>query len=147
MAEDNVALDVEARHRHATLVERIEQARFAYYVRDAPTISDGAYDALMREIESLEERHPELRTPDSPTQTVGGTYSTEFTAVDHLERMMSLDNAFSDEELAAWAERVERDSGGAEVHYLCEIKVDGLAVNLLYERGRLLRALTRGNGV
>ena len=146
MAEDD-ALDVEARHRHVTLVEQIEQARFAYFVRDAPTISDAEYDAIMRELKALEDRHPELRTPDSPTQTVGGTFSTEFTAVDHLERMMSLDNAFSDDELAAWAERVERDSGGADVHYLCEIKVDGLAVNLLYRRGRLVRALTRGNGV
>ena len=116
-------------------------------MRDAPTVSDGDYDAMMRELEAIEERHPELRTPDSPTQTVGGTFSTEFQAVDHIERMMSLDNAFSSAELTAWAERVERDSGGVDVHYLCELKVDGLAINLLYEDGRLVRALTRGNGV
>jgi DNA ligase (NAD+) len=135
-----------ARHRHAELVERIDRLRFDYFVRDSPTASDADYDQLMRELQSIEEAHPELRTPDSPTQTVGGTFSTDFTAVDHIERMMSLDNAFSTEELTAWADRVERDSGGAEVHYLCEIKVDGVAINLLYERGRLVRALTRGNG-
>ena len=134
-------------HRHAELAEKIDRHRFDYFVRDAPTVSDGDYDAMMRELEAIEERHPELRTPDSPTQTVGGTFSTEFQAVDHIERMMSLDNAFSSAELSAWAERVERDSGGVDVHYLCELKVDGLAVNLLYEGGRLVRALTRGNGV
>jgi DNA ligase (NAD+) len=134
-------------HRHAELAEKVDRHRFDYFVRDAPTVSDGDYDAMMRELEAIEERHPELRTPDSPTQTVGGTFSTEFQAVDHIERMMSLDNAFSSAELTAWADRVERDSGGADVHYLCELKVDGLAVNLLYEDGRLVRALTRGNGV
>jgi DNA ligase (NAD+) len=101
----------------------------------------------MRELNQIEDAHPELRTPDSPTQTVGGTFSTDFASADHLERMMSLDNAFSPDELAAWAERVERDAGGADVHYLCELKVDGVAINLLYEGGRLVRALTRGNGV
>jgi DNA ligase (NAD+) len=133
-------------HRHAELVETIDRARFDYFLNDSPTLSDGAYDKLMRELQDLEDAHPDLRTPDSPTQTVGGTFSTEFTAVDHLERMMSLDNAFSAEELAAWADRVERDRGTAAVHYLCEIKVDGVAINLLYENGRLTRALTRGNG-
>jgi DNA ligase (NAD+) len=137
----------EPRHRHAELVERIDRARFEYFVRDAPTISDAEYDQLMRELQGLEESHPELRTPDSPTQTVGGTFSTEFTAVDHLEKMMSLDNAFTPEELEAWAARVERDAGGGPVHYLCELKVDGVAMNLLYEGGRLVRGLTRGNGV
>ena len=137
----------QARHRHAELVELVDRARFDYYLRDSPTISDAEYDAMVRELEAIEDTHPDLRTPDSPTQTVGGSYSTDFTAVDHLERMMSLDNAFSADELSAWAERVERDAGGAEVHYLCEIKVDGVAINLLYERGRLTRALTRGNGV
>jgi DNA ligase (NAD+) len=139
--------EIAARHRHAELAEQVGRHRFDYFVRDSPTVSDGAYDAMMRELESLEAAVPELRTPDSPTQTVGGTFSTEFQAVDHLERMMSLDNAFSAQELRAWADRVERDSGGADVHYLCELKVDGLAVNLLYEQGRLVRALTRGNGV
>jgi DNA ligase (NAD+) len=136
----------DARHRHAELVEQIDRARFDYFVQDSPTLSDGAYDLMMRELQEIEEASPDLRTPDSPTQTVGGTFSTEFTAVDHLERMMSLDNAFSAGELAAWADRVERDRGTAAVHYLCEIKVDGVAINLLYEKGRLIRALTRGNG-
>ena len=140
-------MEPDVQHRHAELAERIERARFDYFVRDAPVMADAEYDELMREVQALEEQHPELRTPDSPTQTVGGTFSTDFAAVDHLERMMSLDNAFSAEELAAWAERVERDSGGAALHYLCEIKVDGVAINLLYEQGRLVRALTRGNGV
>ncbi len=145
--DDRTDVAVEARHRHAELVERVDRARFEYFVRDAPTLADADYDAMMRELQAVEETHPELRTPDSPTQTVGGTYSTDFAAVDHIERMMSLDNAFSVDELTAWAERVERDAGGADVHYLCEIKVDGVAINLLYEQGRLVRALTRGNGV
>ncbi|WP_131103776.1 NAD-dependent DNA ligase LigA [Ornithinimicrobium sufpigmenti] len=136
----------QARHSWTDLVERIRQHQFAYYVKDAPTVSDAEFDTLLRELQALEEEHPGLRVPDSPTQVVGGTFSTEFTAVDHLERMLSLDNAFSLEELDAWAERVERDAGGAAVHYLCELKIDGLAVNLLYEDGRLVRALTRGDG-
>lgn len=115
-------------------------------MKDSPTITDGEFDTLLRRLEALEEDWPELRTPESPTQQVGGTFSTEFTAVDHLERMLSLDNAFSPEELTAWADRVEREVGGAEVHYLCELKIDGLAVNLLYEKGRLVRAATRGDG-
>jgi DNA ligase (NAD+) len=143
--DPDVSLD--AQHRHAELVELVDKARFDYFVRDSPTISDAEYDRMMRELEEIEDAHPELRTPDSPTQSVGGTFSTDFAAVDHIERMMSLDNAFSEEELTAWAERVERDAGGSDVHYLCEIKVDGVAVNLLYEKGRLVRALTRGNGV
>jgi DNA ligase (NAD+) len=145
-ANGAAARETQARHRHAALVEQIDRARFDYFVRDSPLLSDGEYDRMMRELQEIEEAHQDLRTPDSPTQTVGGTFSTEFTAVDHLERMMSLDNAFSTEELASWAERVERDAGGARVHYLCEIKVDGVAINLLYQAGRLTRALTRGNG-
>jgi DNA ligase (NAD+) len=145
-ANGAAARETQARHRHAALVEQIDRARFDYFVRDSPLLSDGEYDRMMRELQEIEDAHQDLRTPDSPTQTVGGTFSTEFTAVDHLERMMSLDNAFSTEELASWAERVERDAGGARVHYLCEIKVDGVAINLLYQAGRLTRALTRGNG-
>ena len=134
-----------AKERHAALAQIIEENRYRYFVLDAPTISDGEYDALMRELTRLETEYPALRTPDSPTQSVGGTYSTLFTPVAHAERMLSLDNAFSDEELAAWAERVERDAGGP-VSYLCELKVDGLAINLTYERGRLVTAATRGDG-
>jgi DNA ligase (NAD+) len=135
----------DVRHRWAQLAEQIEAHRFAYYVREAPTVSDGEFDALMRELEALEDAHPGLRTPDSPTQVVGGTFSTEFTAVDHLERMLSLDNVFSVDELRAWADRVVRDSG-APVHWLCELKIDGLAIDLVYEQGRLVRAATRGDG-
>ena len=134
-----------ARERHQTLSEQVEEARWRYYVLDDPTLSDADFDARMRELEALEEEFPELRTPDSPTQKVGGAVSTEFTAVDHLERMESLDNAFSDEELAAWHSRLERE-GVHDPALLCELKVDGLAINLLYEQGRLVRALTRGDG-
>ena len=137
----------EVRHEWTTLAEEARAHQFAYHVKDAPTISDGEYDALMRRLNSIEDAHPGLRTPDSPTQQVGGAiFSTDFTAVDHLERMLSLDNAFSPEELLAWAARVERDAGGAPHHFLCELKIDGLAVNLLYEKGRLTRGLTRGDG-
>ncbi|ANS78603.1 DNA ligase [Serinicoccus hydrothermalis] len=136
----------DVRRRAGELAEEIRSHQFAYYVRDAPTVSDGEFDRLLRELEALEEEHPALRTPESPTQRVGGTFSTEFTAVDHRERMLSLDNAFSPEELDEWFDRVEREAGGAEVHYLCELKIDGLAVNLLYEDGLLTQALTRGDG-
>ncbi|MET8577880.1 NAD-dependent DNA ligase LigA [Streptomyces sp. NPDC005012] len=136
----------EARDRHAQLAEQIEEHRFRYYVKDAPVVSDAEFDTLLRELEALEERHPELRTPDSPTQKVAGAYETEFTAVRHRERMLSLDNAFDDEELAAWADRVAREIGASAHHFLCELKVDGLAVNLTYEHGRLTRAATRGDG-
>jgi DNA ligase (NAD+) len=139
-----VSTDTEARERHARLAAEVADHQFRYYVLDAPIVSDGQFDALWRELVELEERHPELATPDSPTQKVGGKFSTEFTAHDHLERMLSLDNAFSPDELRAWAERVARDVGA--VSYLCELKIDGLAVNLLYENGLLTRALTRGDG-
>lgn len=115
-------------------------------MNDAPVVSDADFDKLLRSLESLEDEYPELRTPDSPTQKVAGAYATEFTAVQHRSRMLSLDNAFSDEELAAWAERVAKDVGTTDYHLLCELKVDGLAVNLTYEHGRLTRAATRGDG-
>jgi DNA ligase (NAD+) len=146
---DEVTLEVpdEAHHEWAEIAEQVSAAQFAYYVKDAPTISDAEYDGLMRRLTRLEEQWPSLRTPESPTQLVGGTaFATGFEPVDHLERMLSLDNAFSPEELTAWAARVERDAGGATCHFLCELKIDGLAINLLYEQGRLVRALTRGDG-
>ncbi|WP_267244691.1 NAD-dependent DNA ligase LigA [Streptomyces sp. PR69] len=139
-------LPAEVRERHAQLAEQVEEHRFRYYVKDQPVISDSEFDRLMRSLEKLEEEYPQLRTPDSPTQKVAGTYETEFTAVEHRERMLSLDNAFDDEELAAWVERVAREVGESEHHFLCELKVDGLAVNLTYEKGRLTRAATRGDG-
>ncbi|HEU4567825.1 MAG TPA: NAD-dependent DNA ligase LigA [Marmoricola sp.] len=139
------AAGTDARQEHRELSERIEDARWRYYVKDDPTMSDAEFDQLMRRLEELEERHPDLRTPDSPTQKVGGGVSTEFTAVDHIRPMESLDNAFSFDELEAWEARIRRD-GVTVSSYLCELKVDGLAINLLYERGRLVRALTRGDG-
>ncbi|MHA5051856.1 NAD-dependent DNA ligase LigA [Streptomyces sp. SD15] len=140
------SLPVEAREQHAQLAEQIEEHRFRYYVKDQPVISDADFDKLLRSLEALEEQYPELRTPDSPTQKVAGAYATEFTSVQHRSRMLSLDNAFSDLELAAWAERIAKDVGTSDHHFLCELKVDGLAVNLTYERGRLTRAATRGDG-
>ncbi|TYL52103.1 NAD-dependent DNA ligase LigA [Nocardioides sp. BGMRC 2183] len=145
MSTAPTAIPTRAREEHAELAEIVEEARWRYYVLDAPTLSDADFDAKMRRLEELEEAHPELRTPDSPTQQVGGAVSTEFTAVDHLRRMESLDNAFSTEELGAWHARLARD-GVEDPALLCELKVDGLAINILYEKGRLVRALTRGDG-
>ncbi|MEU7063125.1 NAD-dependent DNA ligase LigA [Streptomyces sp. NPDC046161] len=134
------------REQHALLAEQVEEHRFRYYVNDQPVVSDAEFDQLLRSVEALEEEYPQLRTPDSPTQKVAGAYETDFASVKHRERMLSLDNAFEDEELAAWAERVARDVNTGAYHYLCELKVDGLAVNLTYENGRLTRAATRGDG-
>ena len=134
----------EIRERHGSLAEEIRGHQFRYYVLDSPIVDDGKFDVLLGELQALEEAHPSLVTPESPTQNVGGTFSTDFTAHDHLERMLSLDNVFDAEELVAWAERTEKEIGATR--YLCELKVDGLAINLLYENGRLSRALTRGDG-
>ncbi len=135
----------EAKERHAELAEVVEGHRLRYHTLDAPTISDGEYDGMIRELNELEDKFPELRTPDSPTQKIGGDVSTLFTAVEHAERMMSLDNAFSQEDLAAWAHRLERD-GATGAEFLLELKVDGVAINLTYEKGRLVRGATRGDG-
>jgi DNA ligase (NAD+) len=135
----------EAKERHRALSEEIEDARWRYFVLDDPTLDDGDYDRRLRDLQALEEEFPELRTPDSPTQKVGGAVSTEFTAVDHLRPMESLDNAFTYDELASWHARLARE-GIEQADLLCELKVDGLAINLLYEDGRLVRALTRGDG-
>jgi DNA ligase (NAD+) len=138
-----------ASQRHADLSERVNDARWRYYVLDAPTISDGEFDAILRELSDLEDAFPTLRTPDSPTQQVGPPPSTTFTPVEHLQRLMSLDNAFSREELDRWAQRAIRELGEKRLDqsgYLCELKVDGLAIDLVYEAGRLVRAATRGDG-
>jgi len=142
---EDTADETAARTEHAELSEQVEEARFRYYVLDQPTLSDADFDVRMRRLDELEERFPDLRTPDSPTQKVGGAVATEFTAVDHLQRMESLDNAFSLDELESWQSRLARE-GVTGAAYLCELKVDGLAINLLYEDGRLVRALTRGDG-
>ncbi len=128
------------------LAEEVREHQFRYYVRDAPIITDAEFDQLLRKLEALEAEYPELRTPDSPTQLVGGAgFATEFEAAEHLERMLSLDNAFSAEELGAWAARVHAEVGD-EAHYLCELKIDGVALSLVYRDGRLVRAATRGDG-
>ncbi|NAS24663.1 NAD-dependent DNA ligase LigA [Herbidospora sp. NEAU-GS84] len=138
--------EAELSRRHSELTELIEQASWRYYVLDSPTVSDAEYDSWMREITAIEERRPELRTPDSPTQKVGAPISTEFTAVEHLQRMESLDNAFNAADLAGWQGRAERLAERDPAPYLCELKIDGLAVALVYEKGRLVRAATRGDG-
>ncbi|WP_407941429.1 NAD-dependent DNA ligase LigA [Metallococcus carri] len=135
----------DARHEWTELAEQVTAHQFAYHVKDAPTVSDGEYDALMRRLNELEDAHPALRTPDSPTQKVGGAFNTDFAPAQHLERMLSLDNVFSEDELREWLARAERDAGG-DIHFLCELKIDGLAINLLYEDGVLTRAATRGDG-
>ena len=135
----------EVRAEYGGLVETVRGHQFRYYVLDAPTVSDAEFDRQFRRLQELEQRWPSLVTPDSPTQVVGGGFSTEFTAHDHLERMLSLDNAFDTEALSAWADRVTREVG-TDVHYLAELKIDGLAVNLVYQDGRLVRGLTRGDG-
>lgn len=140
-------MDLEtAAARWTQLATIIDEAQAAYYERDAPTLSDAEYDSLMREIEAIERRFPELQSSDSPTQRVGGRATGDFAKVAHLERMMSLDDVFSMEELHAWMARVHAAAGNAEVPLTCELKVDGLAVSLLYEDGRLVRAATRGDG-
>jgi len=127
------------------LSNEIRDHQFKYYVLDRPTITDAQFDALLRKLQLLEEKNPELRELDSPTQHVGGGFSTQFEQRDHIEKMMSLDNVFDLEELATWFDRIEKDI--LEPMYLCEVKVDGLAINLTYENGQLVRGLTRGNGV
>jgi DNA ligase (NAD+) len=130
---------------HAELAARIEAASDAYYRDGTSTLSDAEYDALLRQLGELEEQYPALVSADSPTQRVMGHTYTDFASYDHLQRMESLDNAFSLEEVAGWYDRVVRDAG-TRPELLCEVKFDGLAINLLYEDGRLTRALTRGDG-
>src|ERR1700733_16070865 len=125
------------RHRHAELSEELLEHQYRYHVLASPLVSDAEYDAMMRELLGIEEQYPELRPPDSASQKVGGMISTDFKAVQHLERLLSLDNAFSPEELDGWAARTVRLAGSEQVGpYLCELKIDGLAVALVYRGGR-----------
>ena len=133
-----------ARQRHAQLSVELTEHDHRYYVLDSPLVSDVEYDTLMRELRALEERHPELRTPDSPTQRVAGGISTLFSPVEHLERLLSLDNVFTDEDLGGWADRATKLGGAGP--YLCELKIDGLAIDLVYRDGALVKAATRGDG-
>lgn len=128
----------------SALSEEIRDHQYRYYVLDKPFISDAEFDELWKKLVALENKYPELRDPHSPTLDVGGGFATHFEQFDHREKMMSLDNAFGDDELEAWFERVAKES--PKNTWLCEVKVDGLAINLLYEKGKLMRALTRGNG-
>ena len=137
-------MSAEIRHKIQELCEEIADHQFKYYVLDAPSISDAAFDKLWKELVELEKKHPQYRLESSPTLQVGGGFSTSFAQFDHIEKMMSLDNVFDESELATWFDRIEKS--GVKNSWLCEVKVDGLAINLLYEDGRLTRALTRGNG-
>jgi DNA ligase (NAD+) len=139
-------LDPDVRRRWQELADEVREHQFRYYIKDAPIVSDAEFDRLFNELAAMEERYPELRVPDSPTQLVGGAgFATEFTAAEHLERMLSLDDVFDAEELQAWSHRVENEIG-PDPHYLCELKVDGVAIALVYRDGRLERAATRGDG-
>lgn len=146
MAESVTPPELDAAKAEADeLTTRILELREAYYERDAELVSDAEYDGLMHRLEELEHLFPELQGQDSPTQTVGGRAQTLFDPVEHAERMLSLDNVFSIEEFEGWAAKVERDAH-RHVDYLCELKIDGLAINLRYENGVLTTAATRGDG-
>jgi DNA ligase (NAD+) len=132
------------RHKIQELSEAIKDHQFKYYVLDAPVITDAEFDKLWKELLALEAKYPQYKLADSPTSDVGGGFATHFEQHDHIEKMMSLDNVFDADELDTWFDRIEKT--GAKNTWLCEVKVDGLAINLLYEKGRLTRALTRGNG-
>jgi len=137
-------MSAEIRHKIQELCEEISDHQFKYYVLDAPTITDAAFDKLWNELVALEKKYPQYKLESSPTLQVGGGFSTSFAQFDHIEKMMSLDNVFDEKELDSWFDRIEK--AGVKNSWLCEVKVDGLAINLLYEDGRLTRALTRGNG-
>lgn len=139
-------VDPDVRRRWQDLAEEVREHQFRYYIKDAPIVSDADFDTLFNELLALEERYPELKVADSPTQLVGGAgFATDFAEAAHLERMMSLDDVFNTEELAAWSNRVEAEIGG-DPQYLCELKIDGVAIGLVYRDGRLERAATRGDG-
>ena len=138
--------DADVRRQWQQLADEVRGHQFRYYVKDAPIVSDGEFDQLLGELTALEENHPELRTPDSPTQLVGGAgFATDFSSADHLERMLSLDNVFNADELTSWAGRLTGEVG-ADPEFLCELKIDGVALALVYRDGVLTRAATRGDG-
>ena len=139
-----MATESDARREIAQLTEEIRDHQFRYYVLDKPIISDGDFDLLLKKLEKLESKYPEFKDQNSPTELVGGGFSTHFTQYDHIEKMMSLDNVFGADELETWFDRIEKSETNNS--WLCEVKVDGLAINLLYQNGKLIRALTRGNG-
>ncbi|CAN5150979.1 NAD-dependent DNA ligase LigA [soil metagenome] len=138
--------DRATRERVAELRDQIEYHRYRYYVLSDPQVTDGQFDQLLGELQSLELQHPELDRPDSPTHQVGAPLSEAFRPVAHRQRMASLDNAFDIQELRAWAARVDRGLDGADHAFTCELKVDGVAISLVYEQGRMVQAITRGDG-
>ncbi|MFI6597941.1 NAD-dependent DNA ligase LigA [Nonomuraea sp. NPDC050536] len=146
MSAEVEGVPVTALKRHAELSELAEEARWRYYVLDEPTVSDAQFDAWFRELLELEEAYPSLQTPDSPTQKVGAPVSGDFAKVQHLARMESLDNAFNEADMASWMARAERLAEGDPGPYLCELKIDGLAIALVYRDGKLERGATRGDG-
>ena len=151
-AESETAVPADSvREEYENLADLVRKYRYAYYQEDAPTVSDAEFDALYRRLEELEALHPELVSNDSPTQEVGGEVSAAFAAVAHLQRMYSLEDVFSLEELEAWVRKAEASveklgNGVPAIAWLTELKIDGLAVNLLYRDGKLVRAATRGDG-
>jgi DNA ligase (NAD+) len=141
---DSVTPDL--RRQWHDLAEEVREHQFRYYVKDAPIITDGEFDELFNALLALEDAYPELRAADSPTQLVGGAgFTTDFAPAEHLERMLSLEDVFSPDELTAWAGRVAGEIGG-DTTYLCELKVDGVALGLVYRDGRLISGATRGDG-
>ncbi|HVX47917.1 MAG TPA: NAD-dependent DNA ligase LigA [Candidatus Saccharimonadales bacterium] len=136
-----------AENRLAELKRLMSKYSYEYYVLDAPSVSDAVYDGLMRELKQIEEQYPELITPDSPTQRVGGKPLDKFTKVRHSSRMLSLNDVFSREDVEAWVKRTEKLMPGRKHEYFCDIKMDGLACALVYEDGEFQRAVTRGDGL
>src|SRR6204780_5342857 len=128
------------------LREKIRYHEYRYYVLDAPEVSDAEFDKVMNELKRLEAEHPELITSDSPTQRVGGKPREGFTKAKHSSPMLSLDNAYSEEELLDWERRVHDLSGRTDVEYMCELKLDGMSLALVYADSRLERGITRGDG-
>src|SRR5438445_12942094 len=133
--------------RAADLRQKIEKANYEYYILDQPTLDDAAYDALLRELIEIEEAHPELVTPESPTQRVGAAPSNRFAPVEHARPMLSLSNVFDEAELRAFDQRVRKLLGRDDIGYVCELKIDGLAINLTYQDGKFVQRATRGDGL
>src|SRR5262244_3288902 len=129
------------------LREEIRRHEHLYYVLDAPELPDAEFDRLMQELKRLEAAHPELITPDSPTQRVGGKPREGFVKVEHSRPMLSLDNAFGEDELRNWDRRARELAGSDKIEYVCEFKMDGMSLALTYEEGKLARGVTRGDGV
>src|SRR5438552_16727210 len=133
-------------HQIEDLREQIRRHEYLYYVEDAPEISDVEFDRLMQELKQLEAEHPTLITPDSPTQRVGGKPREGFVKVEHSRPMLSLDNAYNEQELRDWERRVRELAGAGKIEYVCELKLDGMSMALTYRGGKLEKGVTRGDG-